>query len=87
MTWEEIRQQYPHRWLLLEAFGAYTHKARRITPHLDVIAEFGDDSVAAWAEYRRLHSADKSREFYIFHTDRIELDIHVMDAFRRIIEE
>ncbi|GEM_PF-1711558 len=24
MTWEEIRQKYPSRWLVIEAFGAHS---------------------------------------------------------------
>jgi hypothetical protein len=87
MNWQEIREQYPHRWLVVEAYGAYTEGAQRIANHLEVVGEFGDDSKAAWKHYLELHHLDKMREYYVLHTDRIELNIGVMDAFRRVITE
>lgn len=87
MNWQEIREQYPHRWLVVEAFDAYTEGAQRIINHLEVVGVFEDDWKPAWEQYARLHNADKWREYYVLHTDRVELNIGVMDSFRRIIEE
>ena len=80
MNWQEIREQYPHRWLVVEAFGAYTEGAKRVANHLEVVGEFGDDSKSAWAHYLRLHHADKRREYYVLHTDRPELNIGVLHS-------
>jgi len=52
-----------------------------------VVEEFADDSKAAWAHYLKLHHADKHREYYVLHTDRVELNIGVMDTFRRVVTE
>src|SRR5215510_458713 len=85
MTWQEIRNQYQHSWLLVEALNAYTEGAQRIIPHLNVIKNFDDDWRAAWEEYKHLHHLDKYREYYVLHTDRVELDIGVLDAFGRAV--
>jgi len=85
MTWEEIRQQFPHSWLLVEAIEAYTEGAQRIIPRLSVIQDSGSDWRSAWDEYKRLHHLDKNREFYVLHTDREALDIGVLDAFGRVV--
>jgi len=87
MTWQEIRDKYPHRWLVVEAIDAYTEKGKRVINHLEVVGVFGDDWKEAWEHYEKLHDADKWREYYYLHTDRAELDIGVIDNFGRIITE
>ncbi len=83
MNWQELRGRYPHRWLVVEAYGAYTEQGQRVIPHLELIAAFGDDWKPAWEEYKALHQADRTREYYFLHTDREELNISVLDAFLR----
>ncbi len=85
MDWQTIRQFYPHLWLVVEAIDAYTDEQRgkRMIDHLEVIEVFADDYKPAWECFKRLHHADKWREYYFLHTDREELNIGVMDAFRR----
>jgi hypothetical protein len=87
MTWEQIRQQYPHRWLVVEAFDAYNEKGKRIIPRLEVIEAFAEDWQPAWECYKQRHHEDKWREYYMLHTDRKELNIGVMDAFFRKVTE
>jgi len=87
MTWEEIREQYPHRWLVVEAYNAFTEGAKRVINHLEVVGMFEDDWKPAWEHYKRLHHADRWREYYVLHTDREELNIGVMDEFRRIVTD
>lgn len=48
---------------------------------------FEDNPKPAWEHYKRLHHADKWREYYVLHTDRQELNIAVMDEIRRIVKE
>jgi len=47
----------------MEALGAYTQGNQRIIPDLRVVGTFGDHWRAAWEEYKRLHAADKEREY------------------------
>jgi hypothetical protein len=78
MTWQEIREHYPHRWLVVEAIGAYTVGKRRIIENLEIIGVFGDDWKEAWETYEFVHSINRCGEYYSLHTDREELDIRVM---------
>ncbi len=83
MTWQEIREQYPGRWVVVEALGAFTQDGKRITPNLQPIAVFEEDWRQAWYAYEGLHRVDKWREYYVVHTEREELNIGVLDAFWR----
>ena len=85
MNWQELRQNYPSNWLVVEAIDAFTENNQRIIPNLRFIAAFGSDWQAAWDHYKSLHRADKDREYYVLHTDRESLDIGVLDSFWRVI--
>lgn len=84
MNWQELRKQYSHSWLVVEAIGAYTENNERIIPELSLIASFGSDWQAAWDRYKALHRVNKHREYYVVHTDRDALDIGVLDSFWRV---
>ncbi len=75
MTWEEIRCHFPHQWLSVEAMEAYSESGKRIVKQLAVINIFSD-SVTAMKAYAKLHHEIPAREFFVFHTDREQLDIH-----------
>jgi len=87
MNWQEIRQEYPHQWVVVEAIGAFTQGAQRIIPELEVIQVLESDSHAAWQAYESYHQADRNREYYVLHTDRQQLNIGVIDAFGRVLHE
>ncbi len=74
MTWEEIREYYPHQWLLVEAIKAFSESGRRIVEQLSVIRIF-PDSITAMQDYKQLHRESPERELYVFHTDREKLEI------------
>lgn len=84
MTWDEIRQQYRHSWVIVEALNAHTQAGQRIVQNLRIIQAFGD-WFTAWEYYKQAHHADKNREYYVVHTDREILDIGVINTFGRII--
>jgi hypothetical protein len=75
MTWQDIRNHFPHQWLLLEALEAYSEQGKRIVKQLAVISSF-ENSIVAMKAYAKLHHEAPMRELYIFHTDREQLDIH-----------
>ena len=83
MNWQQIRETYPHTWVVVEAIDAHTAGTERVIEALEVIDVFGDDSQAAWAHYQNIHKADKSREYYVLHTDRQSLNIGILDIFGR----
>lgn len=74
MKWDEIRRQYQHQWLLIEAIEARSEAENRILEDLSVLDTFPDSTVAM-QRYAELHQIDPARELYVFHTDRAELDI------------
>jgi len=84
MSWDEIRTDYVDRWLLVEALEAHTEGAQRVISNLTVIGEYAD-YYEGWDEFKRLHTADKWREYYVLHTAVPRLKIGVLDAFRRVV--
>lgn len=74
MKWEDIRQQYPDQWLLLEAIEAHSIADKRILEQIAVLNRY-PDSVAAMNGYKELHHKAPERELYVFHTSREQLDV------------
>jgi hypothetical protein len=74
MKWIDVRQRYPSQWLLVEAIEAHSEGNQRLLEELAVIDSF-PDSTSAWRRYTQLHHETANREFYIFHTDREQLNI------------
>ncbi len=74
MKWAEIRNHYPHQWLLVEAIKAHSEAGKRILEQISVVSTYAD-SVTAMQGYTQLHREAPERELYIFHTDRDSLDI------------
>ncbi len=74
MKWAEIRNHYPHQWLLVEAIKAYSEAGKRILEDLAVVNTFSD-STAAMRGYLKLHREAPGRELLVLHTDREKLDV------------
>jgi len=74
MQWQEIRNRYPHQWLLLEAIDAHSADGQRILEDLAVLGTYRD-GMSAMNAYRELHRRDPLRELYVLHTDRETLEI------------
>lgn len=74
VKWKQVREQYPEQWVLVEAVSAYSKNSIRYIEELSIISNFSD-STHAWKEYKKLHLAEPSREYYIFHTDHETLEV------------
>ena len=74
MKWLEIREHYPHQWLLIEAIKAHSEAGKRILDELTVINTYPDARTAMRA-YTQLHEEAPQRELYVLHTDRETLDV------------
>jgi len=74
MIWKEIRQHYPHQWLLVEALDARSEAGQRIIEDLAVLETYSD-GLLAMDGYKTLHRRDPQRELYVLHTDREDLEI------------
>ena len=84
MNWQQIREHYPQRWIIVEALNAVTRGSQRVIDELTLIGVF-DDWESPWQAYTSLHDADKWREYYVLPTDRVELNVGVIDAFGRVV--
>lgn len=76
MTWEEVKNIFPDKWVLIEAVNAKTEGDKRIINSMDVISSF-DDGSTALKKYTELHKSHKEREYYIYHTSNQSLNIGV----------
>ncbi len=74
MKWKEIRNQYPHQWLLLEAMDAHSELNKRIVEQFSVINSY-EDSNKAMESYSQIHHKSPDRELYVFHTDKENVEI------------
>ena len=74
MKWQQIREQYPNQWLLIQAISAHTTADQRILNEIAVVDTFAD-SVPALQRYQTLHHEAPQRELYVFHTDRKDLNV------------
>ena len=74
MTWSEIRQQYPGRWVLVEAIDAHSEGDQRILDDIAVLQSFTDVE-PAMNHYKVVHRQSPFRELYVVHTNRIVLEI------------
>ena len=74
MDWKNVRQNYPKKWLLVEAIDAHSESGKRILDQLSVLNTF-HDSLTAMRSYKELHKKSPQRELYVLHTDRELLDI------------
>jgi hypothetical protein len=75
MTWFEIRQTYPHQWLVVEAIEAHTTATHLRQADRLAVIETCDSGNEARQTYQRLHHQYPAREFYFVHTSREELNI------------
>lgn len=75
MLWSEVKENYPSQWVLIEAIDAKSDGKHRIVEEVGVVNAFQDDSIEAMRQYIRLHRANKSRELYVVHTSRDQLNI------------
>lgn len=74
MTWEEIRNRYPNRWLVIEADEAHAQPdSKRCVNDVSVVEECRDGA-SAFQTYRNHRNAHPGREFYFVHTSRDTLE-------------
>ena len=71
MNWQEIREHYPHRWLLVEAVQAHSSEGRRILDEMAVLQAYPTARPAMQA-YLEQHRRSPERELYVLHADREE---------------
>lgn len=75
MKWEEVRQAFPEKWMLIEAIEAFTNEENeRILVEIVPLQKF-PNSPKAMKAYQELHRKNPTREFYVLHTSRDQPNI------------
>ena len=74
MNWNQVRQQYPGQWLVIEALDAHSENNHRHVERMAVVVTCSDGSQALQS-YFDLHHQYPEREFYFVHTNRADLEI------------
>ncbi|QZY54389.1 hypothetical protein [Crassaminicella profunda] len=74
MKWQDVRNQYADRWVLVEALKANSIDNKRVIQDMSVISNH-TNSTSAWKEYKSLHLSNPSRELYIFYTSNEEIEV------------
>jgi hypothetical protein len=74
LKWDDVRNQHPQRWVLVDALRAHRERKRRLLDELDVVGVFVD-SPSALKSYSTLHHATPNRELYVFHSSHKDLSI------------
>jgi hypothetical protein len=74
MTWQEIREQNPRKWVLVEAIDAATVGDKRVVHRMAFIGAY-DNGHEAMRNYLQMHKEHHSRELYVVHADTEQLEI------------
>ncbi|TMN22104.1 hypothetical protein [Lentibacillus cibarius] len=75
MKWEDVRQAFPEKWVLIEAVQAHTDdKSERVLEEISLLKNFSKSSDAMKA-YQKIHQENPERELYVLHTSRKEPNI------------
>ncbi len=78
MKWGEITELYPSRFVLVEAIKASSSNRIRQLEEMAVIQDY-DNPQEAWSGYKKLLKLHPTRELYVFHTSRN--DVEVVEEF------
>ncbi|OME94239.1 hypothetical protein CXK86_19100 [Paenibacillus sp. BGI2013] len=78
MKWGEITELHPDRFVLVEAIKASSSNRVRQLEDIAVIQNY-DNPQEAWSGYKELHKLHPTRELYVFHTSRS--DVEVVEEF------
>ena len=76
MLWQEIREKYPSKWLVIEAKKFHQTDDQFVVEDFEVLDIF-DKSFDAYDEYRSLHQEHPSKEFLFANTEMSILEIPI----------
>lgn len=78
MKWKDITELHRDRFVLVEAIKASSNNHVRQLEDMAVIQDY-DTPQEAWSGYKELHKIHPTRELYVFHTSRN--DVEVVEEF------
>ena len=74
MKWSVVREHYPNKVVLVEALKAYSYKKKRFIEDMTVVSCY-EDTKKAWEDYKKHRHEFPTREFYIFHTSKKDIEV------------
>jgi hypothetical protein len=74
MTWQEIREQFPNKWVLVEALNAHSEQGKRIVETMQFFDHFNNIKDALDA-YDQAHDKTPERELLVLHSSHPQLSI------------
>jgi len=74
MLWQDIREKYPQKWLVIEAKKFHQAEDKFVVEDFEVLDIF-DKSFDAYDKYRALHRENPSKEFLFVNTNMPLLEI------------
>ena len=77
MKWNEVRKQFPDKWLLFAAIESHVTKdEHRIVNELAPIHAY-IDFYKAWDHYSALHTKEPAQRLYVYHTNNNKINIKI----------
>ena len=74
MKWQEVRERFPHRWVVLEALRSRREEGKWIIDDMAVVDEYLDGTTAIKA-YGTLHKQWPMRELLFFSTEHAKIEL------------
>ena len=75
MEWNEVRKQFPNKWLLFAAIKSHMTKDKhRIIDELAPIHAYAD-FYKEWDHYSVLHAKELAQRLYVYHTSNDQINI------------
>ncbi len=74
MKWQEVREKFPHQWLVLEAVKSHSEGDVWVADDLAVLDSL-EDGGAAMRRYSDLRRELPQREVFFYHTDKDSIRI------------
>lgn len=78
MDWQTVREQYPHRWVVMEAPNAYIEAEQLVFNDLEVVKDFADAGSEALKYTSKLLHQYHKRHFVMYHTSHVAVYIKVI---------
>lgn len=69
MDWNLVREQFPNKFVLVEALSTTSKNKIRTVDEMSIISTY-DDNMDAWNAYKRTHTENPDKEIYVFHTSK-----------------
>nr|VFK21690.1 MAG: hypothetical protein BECKLPF1236B_GA0070989_12712 [Candidatus Kentron sp. LPFa]VFK68280.1 MAG: hypothetical protein BECKUNK1418G_GA0071005_12215 [Candidatus Kentron sp. UNK]VFK73514.1 MAG: hypothetical protein BECKUNK1418H_GA0071006_12135 [Candidatus Kentron sp. UNK] len=74
MNWQQVRERYPHKWVLVEMIESHGENNWRYPDQLTVVDAFTEVSDAL-DHHEKLHRRIPERDYFVVHTDKRKLAI------------